>query len=230
MSVIGIHQPNFFPWLGYFLKIQQSNYFVFYDSCPSDSKLKYGKKVIVNDNLNRSQWLGLPVKKVSSIDGKYPPLYDLIFSNDKAEKEKLLRKIFSYYKSEAFFYENIEWLEELITYNQNNLVEYNIHCISYICKLLNINTPFIKSSALNLASRGNLANIEIVKKLNGVAYLSGHGATDYQDEKAFIKENIKLYFVGLDKLSLLPYGIDPKVSIIEILFKIGLNKFRKILQ
>ena len=41
MSIIAIHQPNFFPWLGYFLKIQQSNTFVFYDSCQSDSKLKF---------------------------------------------------------------------------------------------------------------------------------------------------------------------------------------------
>jgi hypothetical protein len=230
MSIIAIHQPNFFPWLGYFLKIQQSNTFVFYDSCQSDSKLKYGRRVIVADNLNRLQWIGLPVKKASSVDGKYPPLYKLIYSNDKLEKEKLLRKIISYYQKEIFFKENIEWLEELITYNEKYLVDYNIYCILKICELLNIKSQFIKSSALNLTCQGNLANVEIVKKLNGFIYISGHGATDYQDENAYTRENIKLYYVKLAKLSLLPNNIDSQVSIIEILFKIGQENLKKILQ
>ena len=31
-NLVGIHQPNFFPWLGYFNKIHSSDKFIFLDN------------------------------------------------------------------------------------------------------------------------------------------------------------------------------------------------------
>ena len=36
--VVGIHQPNFFPWFGFFLKIARSDKFVFLDDAQTQKK------------------------------------------------------------------------------------------------------------------------------------------------------------------------------------------------
>jgi hypothetical protein len=59
--IVGIHQPNFIPWLGYFYKILKSDIFIILDD------VQYTKNSFINRNKiktpNNSQWLTLPVKK-----------------------------------------------------------------------------------------------------------------------------------------------------------------------
>jgi hypothetical protein len=62
--IIGIHQPNYFPWFGYFVKIVQSDFFVFLD----DVQLvhtggSYTNRTSLNVQGN-AQFFCAPIKRV----------------------------------------------------------------------------------------------------------------------------------------------------------------------
>ena len=56
-KVVAIHQPNFFPWLGYFDKILKSDEFVFFDDCQFPKKggawCNRVKLLIINNKNNK---------------------------------------------------------------------------------------------------------------------------------------------------------------------------------
>lgn len=59
MTTVGIHQPNYLPWLGYFHKIARSDVFVFLDDVQF-SKNGYCNRVQILQN-GKPRWLSIPV-------------------------------------------------------------------------------------------------------------------------------------------------------------------------
>ena len=61
--VVGIHQPNFFPWFGFFLKIARSDKFVFLDDAQTQKKGgSYLNRTKININ-GESKWMTAPIKR-----------------------------------------------------------------------------------------------------------------------------------------------------------------------
>ena len=59
--VIAIHQPNYFPWPGYFFKILKSDIFVFLDDVQYSNN-SFTCRTNILENKNKS-WLSVPIKK-----------------------------------------------------------------------------------------------------------------------------------------------------------------------
>ena len=60
MLIVGIHQPNFMPWLGYFYKIYKSDVFIFLDDVQfTKTGSSYINRVNVNMN-GESKYLTVP--------------------------------------------------------------------------------------------------------------------------------------------------------------------------
>ncbi|MBO8234250.1 WbqC family protein [Prochlorococcus marinus XMU1419] len=224
-KIIGIHQPNFFPWIGYFFKIDQSDIFVFYDSCRGDSKLNYEKRIKILDLIaNKNKIIGLPTHKLHKMsDNNYPRLNQIEIFEPAKSKKRLLAQIFNNYKKEKHFEANYEWIEKLVNFESNLLIEYNINAIKKIAEKLKIDSIFVKSENLGINTFGNQANLDIVIKLNGEIYLSGHGSDSYQDTTLFKEKNVEINFTkNLSKqfFEKKPYI---KNSIIDLLMYDGLE-------
>ena len=59
MIKVAIHQPNFFPWMGYFHKIANCNTFVYLDDVQFSNGSVTGRtKIMVND---KPSWLSIPI-------------------------------------------------------------------------------------------------------------------------------------------------------------------------
>ena len=69
MKVIAIHQPNYFPWLGYFYKINACDEFVLLDTV----QYQYGNSISITNRCkiktgSGMQLLSVPVLKSSGSD------------------------------------------------------------------------------------------------------------------------------------------------------------------
>ena len=62
--IVGVHQPNFFPWFGYFLKIARSDKFVFLDDAQISNSSSYVNRTSINFN-GKAKWLTVPIQRTN---------------------------------------------------------------------------------------------------------------------------------------------------------------------
>ncbi len=192
-KVIAIHQPNLFPWLGYFAKIYKSNIFVFLDHTINNRTDQiYTRRVQILNTQGEASYLTIPIKKIDGSDFGPINQWDINF-DQVGFPRKQLESIIQTYRKSPYFNEVFPLIENLFDDSKElNLVARNIDFIKETCRLLGIETPFLVSSEIN--SRGNSTEllISIVTHLQGTHYLSGKGGDNYQDPEIFVKANIIL--------------------------------------
>jgi len=189
---IMIAQPTFFPWLGYFDMISQSDKFVILD----DVDFNYQSWQHRN---NFKTPVGLKFFTIPVNDGKKNKLINEIkFSNSSYIKKQFINFITSNYSKSKYFKiikeDFVNTLEKALS--KENLLYLNVEIIKWCLKYLNLETPIIYSSSVNTKNKKTKRIIDICKKLHASEYLSTIGAKTYleNDKDLFKKENIKLIF------------------------------------
>jgi len=216
-KTIGIHQPNFLPWSGYFHKITSSDVFVFLDNVDIETK---SAKAITNRSKIKTgsgeQWLTIPLKKGES---KLISVQEYVDAN---WRDKTLKSIFLNYKKAPFFSEIYPLIEKIMLFPTNNLSEFNINSILQICEHLNIiNKSFLRASEMELESEDrNERIIEICGKAGCDTYFSGRGGKNYHDESLFTAKGINIEYTKHEQIPYTQlYGeFIPGLSIIDSLF------------
>lgn len=216
-KTIAIHQPNLFPWSGYFHKIIQSDVFVFLDNV--DIEINTSKAITTRCKIktaNGEQWLTIPYKK-----GETKTIKQLFYM-DNNWREKTLRTITMSYSKTPFFRKVLPLVEEIVFFPSNNIAKYNINAILRICDYLKINNcEFITASDIEIESVDrNGRIIEICKKCNATQYFSGRGGKNYHDESVFFEEGISIVYTNYVQT---PYkqlygGYIPGLSVLDTLF------------
>ncbi len=187
MSKVFIHQPDFCPWLNFFMRAKHSDYFV----------------VLDNVQFNRRGWFNRDIIKTKSgaykitIPIKKEPRDSLLiknvkFSNYDDWKTVFFKTLEVNYSKSKFFRENILILNNLFNEDFVYLIDLNIKLINYFFSIFSIKTKLIFSSELRLSSYKNKLIVDICNKLNCKEYITGKGSDDYLDLDEFKKNNISL--------------------------------------
>ncbi len=228
-KVVAIHQPNFFPWLGYFDKINRADVFVFMDDVayPKSGSGTWTNrvKILIQGN---SKWLTCPVIREHGVQAIKEVKID--YSQDW--QEKILKTIKYNYAKAPFFKETITWLEPLIMDTEELLAEYNIKNILAICALLGINSSFVRQSELNTNQASTDLLIEIVEKVGGQAYLCGGGASGYQNDELFGVVGQELIYQEFNHPVYKQFSTNNFIeglSIIDSLMNVGINGTKELL-
>ena len=224
---LAIMQPYFFPYIGYFKLISQSENFVYLDDV---NYIKQGwvhrNRILVN---KQPLWVSLSLSNASQ-NRKINEIQ--IFFEDKIQ-EKILKTILMNYKKAPFFEETYSLIERLINYEDKNLANFLVHSTTEIAKSLKIDGVFARSSELMDTSslRAQEKILAICKHHKTKDYINAPGGRDLYDEKYFTEQGIQLSFVDV-KLSEYKHFADPFVpglSIIDVLMHNGFEKTKELI-
>ncbi len=221
--IVGIHQPNYIPWIGYFHKILASDLFVLID------QVQFVKGHVCNRNKIRDKngreiTLTVPVRMSK---GAYQSFNEIEIDYDQKWQKSHLNLIKNAYLKADFFEEYFELFSEIINVKYSNLAELNIKIIKFVCDELQIKTPLITASEIPVDfGRKNEMNLGIVKHFGGTVYLSGcGGARQYNDERLFADNGVKIEYQQFVHPVYKQIGEEfiPNLSVLDLLFNCGKN-------
>ena len=224
---IGIMQPYFFPYIGYWQLINAVDKYVIYDD------VNYIKNGWINRNnilLNGQKHLvTLPLDGASSFE----LIKNTKITSNQKVKEKLLRTIKNSYLKAPYLNEVFPIIEKTVL-SENcviaNAIEFSIR---KIVDYLNIDTEIILSSDLSKDNnlKGQDKVIDIVKALNGDAYINAIGGQELYSKEDFAKENIQLNFLKTKDVKYKQFNNDfvPNLSIIDVMMFNSPEEIREML-
>ena len=189
-KIVAIHQPNFFPWLGYFNKVARADVFVFLDDVqfPKTGGVWSNRvKLLVG---GEARWV------TAAIDRNYSGIRKISkmnFLSTNPWREKLLKTLEANYKKHPFFDETMEVTQPLVLNQESNISEYNIHAIKKITSEIGMKTgEFVRSSDFAFESTSTELLCDLTNCVGGKTYLCGGGADGYQDDRIFGSRDLQL--------------------------------------
>lgn len=225
--IAAIHQPNFFPWLGYFNKIARCDVFVVLDDVQyqkTGSSWSNRVKLLVG---GEPRWVTAPVRRrphgTTRID-------ELSWAGDPW-REKLLRTLASNYAGAAFYCETMELLEPLVRNDETLVERYNMHAVQAICAALGLGRTFVSASRFRIDSGSNERLIELCRAVDCDTYLAGGGAQEYQHDDLFAAAGVALRYQDFRHPTYPQRGVRdfvPGLSIIDALMNCGIPGTREL--
>ena len=109
----------------------------------------------------------------------------------------------------------------------------NMHFILEVMRELDITTKVVYSSSLNCHEKSTELLVEILQKVNGNIYLCGGGASGYQQDHLFLKNDIVLEYNNFKHPEYPQKKCEnfiPGLSLIDALMNIGFKGVKEILQ
>lgn len=212
---IGIMQPYFFPYIGYFQLVNAVDTFVIYDD------VNYIKKGWITRNnilVNGKSFLfSISLDDVS----QNKQINQITISDNTNWRNNLLKTIEFSYKKAPFFMTAFPLIQDIILNQEKKLSNYLFYSIQKISNYFAIETNFKISSEIkkNDDLRGQDKIIEIIKKLDAKKYINPIGGIELYEKEKFINNNIKLNFIKSNTINYTQFGNDfiPWLSIIDVM-------------
>lgn len=190
---IAIHQPNYFPWIGYFHKILKSDMFVFLDN------VEYTPGFINRNRIKTKDgwiWLTVPIIREHS---SHTNINEIKIDNSKKWKKRHWNSIQTYYGGTEHFKEFKTFFNEFYSTDWKDLSAMNIFAIKELSKILGIESEFVKSSDIEgIQGTGTELLVNLCKKLGVDEYISGEGGKDYMELDKFESGGIKISFQKIE--------------------------------
>lgn len=224
---LGIMQPYFLPYIGYWQLLNAVDKYVIYDDV---NFIKGGwinrNNILIN---NEAKLFNIQMQGASS----NKLINEIEVSSNKIWKKKFLKTIENSYSKAPFYNEVYPVLEDIINHNETNLAKYITHSISKVCEYLEITTRLVISS--DIAKDNELKAqdkvIEICKKLDAREYYNAIGGKELYSYSDFENNNVKLKFLETCKIEYIQFNDQfvPNLSIVDVLMFNSIEKVKLML-
>lgn len=223
---IGIMQPYFFPYIGYWQLFNAVDCYVIYDD------VNYIKGGWINRNNILLEGKAHRINLHLSRTGSYKKINEIQLGDELANK-KVLTTLEHAYKR-APYYENVyPIIESIISFKADNVALYNGNLLKTIGEYLGIDTKVHYSSELNKNQQltGQDRVIDICRLLDGDMYVNAIGGRSLYDGATFANYGIALRFLKCEPIVYTQFGNEfvPNLSIIDVLMFNSLDDVKEML-
>lgn len=212
---VGIMQPYFFPYIGYWQLINAVDRYVIYDDV---NFIKGGwinrNRVLMNGEgklINLQMHNASPNKLINEVE----VMGDIVYN------KKLLKTLQACYKKAPYYKDVFQVIESILTQAEKNLARYLYFLIRQVCEFLYIDTELIVSSSIrkNNVLKGQDKVIEICKILGADVYINAIGGQALYCHSDFAAQGLQLRFLKTNEISYQQFKNDfvPNLSIIDVM-------------
>ena len=212
---LGIMQPYFFPYIGYWQLMNAVDRYVIYD----DVNFIKGGWITRNRILMGSEvkYFNLPMqgaspfKKINEV-GVQPPEQWVKGSLDKLRLA---------YRKAPCYGQAMPLAEDILTCGSTNLAEFLAYSIRAVAAYLEMNTEFVISSTLKKdnALHGQDKVLAICKELEATEYYNAIGGQQLYSKEDFARQGIQLSFLDTRSIRYAQGSgeFQPNLSILDVL-------------
>lgn len=226
--IIGIMQPYFMPYIGYWQLMNAVNKYVIYDDV---NFIKGGwinrNRILLN---GEAKFFNVQLKGASS----NKLINQIGVTQDKEVINKNLRILEAAYKKAPYFDETFPMLKTILLYETESLADYIMHSFEEIKKYLLIDTEFILSSELkkNNNLKGQEKILHICELLGAKKYYNAFGGQELYSFYAFKSRNIELNFLKTNFIEYKQFENEfiPNLSLIDVMMFNSVSEIQKFLQ
>jgi len=189
-----LHQPEYFPWLGFFDKLRQVDLFVLYDTVQFNRESMQHRTRLWNPHNNSPYWLTIPYNHEGELESR--EIQHLTVHRPETETSKPLSHpsiIRSFYGKRT-----PPWwidIESSVPWASDSVSEIAEDSIKACARLMGISTPIVRLSrfpkAIPSADMEKTEKIiHVCKYFSASMYISGKSGGTYLDLEAMSKSYI----------------------------------------
>lgn len=224
-------QPYFFPYLGYFSLIKNTDKFILLDTVQFIRHGWIERNRILKPG-EGWQYISVPLQK----HHRDTLIIDIRIRNEEKWKEKIIAQLQHYKKKASYFSQVIGLLNRIFAVEYERIVDLNKFSLKVVCEYLGINTPIEIFSEMGIQIEPPKGPDEwalnICKAIGDVdEYWNPPGGINFFDRLKYDKAGIKIKFLSIN---LTPYDqrrptFEPGLSIIDVMMFNSKDEVNKML-
>lgn len=217
---LGMMQPYFFPYLGYFNLIKQTDFFILSDN------VQYIRHGWIERNRILKQNDGWMYIRVPLLSHPYnASIKDIKIDNRTNWQETILKNLLHYKKKSPYYKETVEIVKNVLDTNTESICDLNYKSLYEVCKYLDINfdckfftevnpdIPEVKApDEWSLYTCIALGYDTYINPPGGIEIYNVEKYKKYNVDIKFLKQNLKFYSQRRG-----PKNFEPGLSIIDVL-------------
>lgn len=227
---LGVMQPYFFPYLGYFELIQKTDRWVVFDTVQYNARSWMNRNRILHP-IEGTQYIGVPVRHAP----KGTPIREIRLIDKAAAERRVLGQL-AHYRRHAPYYEAVTGLVGgTFAVASDRLVDVNLAGLSAVCRYLAV--PFtwqlcsdLRINGADIGHAGAWA-LAIARHLDASRYINPPGGRILFRPEEWREAGIELRFTEPPTLrySCAPYEFVEHLSILDVLMWMSPDKVRSAL-
>ncbi|MEG0395975.1 MAG: WbqC family protein [Oscillospiraceae bacterium] len=212
---LGIMQPYFMPYIGYWQLMNAVDEYVIYDDV---NFIKGGwinrNRILVN---GQAQYFNVPMLGASS----FKQIREISVNHEERLVEKNLRALKETYQKAPYYQDVYPLMKDILICDAENLASYITNSFKVVCDYLDITTKLIVSSEIekDCSLKGQDKVLSVCKILSATEYYNAIGGRELYSFKDFKAQEIQLKFLNTDAIVYTQFEneFQPNLSIIDVM-------------